>query len=119
MAPAAPAAPTVAIPDLPIPLALPETDEDLIDVEDAEVPLAVAEDDDTDDMDGQDLVEVEDAEVPLADASVTDSVKHCIFHFFELLLAVAVGVYGVVSTKKQKLQIEELENGHDGDGKRG
>ncbi len=90
-----------------------------MEVEDAEVPLAVAEDDDTDDMDDAGLVEVEDAEVPLAGADLTESVKHCILHFFELLLAVVVGTYGVASTKKQKNRIVELRNEKDEDGKRG
>lgn len=55
------------------------------------------------------LTEVEDEQVPLAIAKLDDHAKHCILHFVELLAALGLSGYYVGSTEKQKKEIKALK----------
>jgi hypothetical protein len=92
----APVAPVVTVPDDEVPLAV-------LDVEDELQRLA-------EQIAGEDgLTSIEDEETPLANMNLTASVKHCILHFIELILAAILGGAYVGSTRKQKKEIAEIK----------
>ena len=86
----------------------------VVQVDDPDVPLSVLEDE----ADDQEMVGIEDQEVPLANTDLVDNVKHCILHFIEwLLAAIMAGAY-IGSTRKQKKEIAELKRELDDEEKR-
>ncbi|MCI8355621.1 MAG: hypothetical protein HFI47_11245 [Lachnospiraceae bacterium] len=121
--PVAPAAPAAGI---PVALAAAQADEedDLVELEEEEVPLAVMDEEDIQEPadeteEDEEVVVVEDEEVPLAN-NLVESAKHCILHFWEWLIAAVLAGYYVINTKKEKNEIAELKGKRDHeDGKRG
>lgn len=61
---------------------------------------------------GQEFTEVQDEEVPLDNTNLAQSVKHCVLHFMELLMAAVVGGAYIGSTRKQKREIAKMKKGH-------
>ena len=100
---------TVEVAPTVVPLAAP-----VVEVEDEEVPLAVMDvedeiEDDNVEAEDDGLIELENEEVPLANTNIIENVHHCIMHFIELIIAAALSVYYVGSTKKQKKEITGLK----------
>ncbi len=85
----------------------------LVNVPDEEVPLAVIDTDDEEDL--QELVPVEEEETPLANKTLKESVKHCILHIIELLIAAGLAVFYIGDTSKQKRKIRKLQEQLDSD----
>ena len=79
-------------------------------VQDDEVPLAVMDvEDELQESDEQGLTPIEDEETPLANKDLVESVRHCILHFIELILAAIMGGTYIGSTRKQKKEIAALK----------
>ena len=68
---------------------------------------------DTDDgvqaVDENELTSITDEETPLDNMNLAESVRHCILHFIELILAAIMGGAYIGSTRKQKKEIADIK----------
>ncbi|XCP84468.1 hypothetical protein ABXS75_15595 [Roseburia hominis] len=110
----APVAAPVAAAATPAPTPTPATPVEVI--EDEEVPLAVVDTENEEDV--QELAPIEDEETPLANMDLKESVKHCILHIIELLIAGGLAIFYIGDTSKQKQKIRELKEKIDSDNER-
>lgn len=97
MAPVAPEAPEIVIPDEDVPLTVVNDDE-----EEVQAPVEQPED-------VQETVNITDEDVPLADMGGTPNAKHTPLHYAELILAAVLGGVYVGSNRKQRKEIKELK----------
>lgn len=137
----APVTPVVTLEDAPVPLAAqvldttevpaampvaavaPQADleaEEVVQIEDEEVPLAVLDEEDEEDgldeiEDEEGLLDIEDEEVPLAEAVVSSGVHHYVQHVCELVASGLLPIFLAGSNRKKKKEVsglkERLEGG--------
>ncbi len=65
-------------------------------------------DDETQTANEDELTPIVDEETPLDNMNLAESVRHCILHFIELILAAIMGGAYIGSTRKQKKEIADI-----------